>query len=413
MFITYMNPPRYRQLSFEELLSGVENLDALKWGDPTSTRTVIVPRCPAKLERITNYAYLYESLKSFNAFNKELIECATNNKMDVHYRHFNLRKRTYKPRRQGEDYQKWFDKNHRPIDAPDDELQNAQRNLKSILEGTMIASHHSAAYAYVEGRSTVKAVMKHQQWESRWFADFDFSKFFPSTNMEFVISMFRNIYPFEGIVRKYKDGEDVLRKALSICFLNGGLPQGTPISPFITNVMMIPFDHIMANKLHNFQFQNGRVDRLVYTRYADDICVSCRVGFRFKEIEAFIVNTLKELGAPFQLNTSKTHYGNRNGSNYRLGVIINRDNKITPGHEKMKHFKADLNNYVMDRTNGHPWPLEEVQRLSGNLSYLKSIYKATADDKSAETYVEYVVRHMGEKYNLDIKQAIREDLYPR
>ncbi|MCL2052843.1 MAG: hypothetical protein FWG90_00155 [Oscillospiraceae bacterium] len=47
----------------------------------------------------------------------------------------------------------------------------------------------------------------------------------------------------------FGDGVIELQKALSLCFSNGGLPQGTPISPFITNVMMIPLDHKLSNSL--------------------------------------------------------------------------------------------------------------------------------------------------------------------
>ena len=80
--------------------------------------------------------------------------------------------------------------------------------------------------------------------------------------------MLSKIFPFSEMV-KYPYGRDELQKALSLCFLNNGLPQGTPISPFITNVMMIAIDHKISKTLRDFDSR-----RFVYTRYADDLLIS-------------------------------------------------------------------------------------------------------------------------------------------
>jgi RNA-directed DNA polymerase len=130
----------------------------------------------------------------------------------------------------------------RRIDAPQPELMNALRELKMLFEQHMFALYHTTAFAYVRGRSTVDAIKRHQRNESKWFAKFDFADFFGSTTPEFVLNQLSWLFPFSEIV-KDSDRELELRKALSLCFLSGGLPQGTPISPFLTNVMMTPIDH--------------------------------------------------------------------------------------------------------------------------------------------------------------------------
>ena len=101
--------------------------------------------------------------------------------------------------------------------------------------------YHTAAFAYVKKRSTVDAVKRHQKNSSKWFAKLDLHDFFGSTTLDYAISMFSMVFPFSEIVKE-PQGEEALRTAMSLAFLNGGLPQGTPISPLITNVMMIPVD---------------------------------------------------------------------------------------------------------------------------------------------------------------------------
>ena len=41
MYITYLNPPKTRQITFDEILAGVQNVEALHYGGSnTSTMTV-------------------------------------------------------------------------------------------------------------------------------------------------------------------------------------------------------------------------------------------------------------------------------------------------------------------------------------------------------------------------------------
>ena len=104
------------------------------------------------------------------------------------------------------------------------------------------------------------------------------------------------IFPFSEVARTPR-GRNALTKALSLCFLNGGLPQGTPISPMLTNLMMIPFDHAIAGQLWK--------DGFVYTRYADDITISHKYGFDYQEICAKIRAELMQQKAPFELKSKR------------------------------------------------------------------------------------------------------------
>jgi len=72
----------------------------------------------------------------------------------------------------------------RRIDAPVPELMCALRELKMLFETQMFALYRTSAFAYVRGRSTVDAIKRHQQNESKWFLKSDFPNFFGSTTPE-------------------------------------------------------------------------------------------------------------------------------------------------------------------------------------------------------------------------------------
>ena len=187
-----------------------------------------------------------------------------------------------------------------------------------------------------------------------------------------------------------------LEKALSLCFLNNGLPQGTPISPFITNLMMVAIDHKISNGLRNFQNR-----RFVYTRYADDLLISCKVDFDMQQVQQFVITTLTEFDAPFTIKKEKTRYGSSAGRNWNLGLMLNGRNEITIGHKRKKTFKAMINNYLNDKKNGTRWPLNDVQVLSGLISYYRMV---------EEDYINHLLQQCSNKHNLNIERCIKADL---
>ena len=284
---------------------------------------------------------------------------------------------------------------HRRIDAPKEELKGALYQLKAIFEEMFGALYHTSAFAYVKNRSTLNALKRHQANESKWFGKYDLSNFFGSTTVDFIMKMFSMIFPFSEVV-KYQSGKAELEKALSLCSLREVLPQGTPISPTITNIMMIPVDHKLSNTLRNFNGQS-----FVYTRYADDFLISSKYNFKFKDVEQLLVDTLAEFDAPFTIKSEKTRYGSSAGSNWNLGVMLNKDNKITVGYKKKRQFQAMLSSYVMDRLHGQRWDKSDIQQMEGFRNYYRMVEGETIDK---------IIEHIGQKFDVDIVQLIKEDL---
>lgn len=435
-YITYNQPESYRQMTFEEMLAGIIPAAPQNKFSASSTRTRIVQQSDPSFEKIwarTDVVAMIANLKMFNQLHydtyiaqirefeaipkdqrifdykiKSEFENIPNFAQDTErvakaqqayaaetarldgkcYRTFKMRKKS-NPRK------------FRTINAPSEGLSATLTQLKVLLDGMMIRSHHASAFAYVENRSTIDAVKKHQKWGSHWYSHFDFSDFFGSTTHDFLMSQFELIYPFNFIMADSL-GRKELSKALELCFLDGGLPQGTPISPFLTNVMMIPFDHIVTNSLAEYTFPGtNHKERFVYTRYADDLTISARGTFDVKAIERFIISVLVQMNAPFSLNTEKTHYGSRAGSNWNLGLMVNKDNEITVGYRAKKELKRMLNSYILDRQRGDGWELDEIYALQGKISYFRSVEQSTID---------YIINKMNVKYGVDVIADIKADI---
>lgn len=375
-YVTLMQSPIFHQITFDEIIAGNIDLTSIVNNNETNTRTYFSKTLNPKFLERFNIDSMVDVLEEFCNQNAKLYEEERSKLYD----------KFFIPKKSG---------GLREINAPKPALMLALRNLKSIFENQMFALYHTSAFAYVPGRSTIDAVKRHQKNESHWFLKTDFSDFFGNTTPTFLMSMLSMIFPFSEIVKSQR-GYACLSKALDLCFLNGGLPQGTPISPMLTNLMMIPIDHRINNCLRDYKGHH-----YVYTRYADDSLFSSRCNFDKDEIIGFINSTLAEFGAPFTIKDEKTRYGSRAGSNWNLGVMLNKDNEITIGHKNKQRLRAMICNYIMDKKNGIAWDLHDVQVLRGLINYYSMIEK---------DYVDGVIDYNNRKFNTDVIRAMNADM---
>ena len=280
----------------------------------------------------------------------------------------------------------------RQIDAPCDELKSEMSRLVNFIKNDCGVLYHTSAFAYVEGRSIVDNNKKHQKNESNWYLKTDFSGFFPSTTVEFAMKMLSMVFPLSEVCKR-PDGHDALSKAISLSFIDNSLVQGSPLSPFLTNWIMIPIDHAIFNELA------GR--NIVYTRYADDMHISAKEKFPWEEIVNIIKKTLKEFGAPYEIKKEKTHFGSRKGKNWCLGLMINADNNITVGYKKKQQFRAALTSFILDTKNGRRWDMGDVQHLRGLMSY----YTMVEPD-----YFGTIIDRQNKKWDVNVKQMFKQYL---
>ena len=376
--MTYITVKQHRepkQIKWEDVLFdavAIEDLEPKPY-DKTGTLTRVYDKVDQRYMDKINLASMIQKLVKFNTDNEELFK---KNREEL-YRHFTIPKKTG---------------GLRPIDAPVDELQEQLGRLSNILTESFGLLYHTSAFAYIKDRCTVDCVRRHKLNESNWFLKTDFSGFFPNTNLDFTMKMLSMVFPTSEIC-KNEYGREQLRKALSLGFLNDSLPQGTKLSPALTNIIMIPIDHALFNTLAK--------RKIVYTRYADDMFISAQEKFPYKEIVQVIRNTLTEFGAPYVLKDEKTHFGSRKGHNFCLGLCLNADNNITTGYKTKKYFKAAMTNFILDMKNKKPWPIEDVMTLRGKMSYYEMV---------EPEYFREITNRMNAKWNVNIRDMFAKAL---
>ena len=377
-YITVRQSAGIRQMTLDELIYGFCTAPLYRNKDNTNTitRTFSKSNIPEKYIPLYNIRGMVTRLKEFNVKWEKLRSVPRN---DLYHTF-------YIPKKSG---------GLRRIDAPTRDLMTALTELKDILLDDCGALYHTSAFAYIKGRSTLKALQRHQSNDSKWYAKLDLSNFFGSTTMEFTMNMLSVVFPFSEIMT-WADGKEELTKAIELGFLDGGLPQGTPLSPALTNIIMIPIDFEFSKKLRD------KETTFVCTRYADDFIISSRYNFQVKEIEDTLISVMQSFGAPYIIKREKTRYGSSSGQNWNLGLMINKDNQITVGHKRKREFKAMLTNYVMDHKNGKPWDLGDVQVMEGLRSYYTSVEGQTIVD---------IISHIDEKFGVNVMEMIREDLH--
>jgi len=149
-YITIKQQPVYYQISFEDMIAGVQDLSKYVMPNVTATRTYWVDRPNSKLLENTDISGMVEILRLFNQ-SKEALFAQDRASL---YHTFHIPKSSGGLRR---------------IDAPIPELMCALRELKVLFETHMFALYHTTAFAYIRGRSTIDAIKRHQRNESKWF----------------------------------------------------------------------------------------------------------------------------------------------------------------------------------------------------------------------------------------------------
>lgn len=291
-----------------------------------------------------------------------------------HYRRYTIPKKTDPTKK-------------RIIEEPDEHLRIIQNFHKVMIDENLKIQVHDAAFAYVKNRDILASTKRHQANKSRWFLKLDLKDFFPSINQTFMRNQLDMIYPFKFLPQTFMD--NLIKYAL----LNNSLPQGTTISPLLSNLVMVPIDYEITNLLTNYNRHH-----YVYTRYADDIEISCKEKFDPREITDQISQIFRKYNAPFRINTEKTTFGSHAGSNYHLGLNLNKNNIISKGYEKNNKFRAMLYQFAK---NPDAYDYSELNRIAGIISH----YRYIEPDFVRKSIVKY-----NEKCNINIEQELKRRL---
>lgn len=164
-----------------------------------------------------------------------------------------------------------------------------QQAVMQVLQGRWDRTFSKYSYGFRPGRSAHQAVAKAQQYIAagyRWVVDLDLEKFFDQVNHDKLMGK---------IAKRINDQQllKLIRAFLRAGVMEGGLvspvdegtPQGGPLSPLLSNIVLDELDRELERRGHRF------------VRYADDSNIyvrSRRAGERvMRSIKQFITKQLK------------------------------------------------------------------------------------------------------------------------
>lgn len=169
------------------------------------------------------------------------------------------------------------------IDEPEEDLKRVQRLVLRRLLARLRS--HPAAHGFERGRSIVTAALPHAR--RAVVLRMDVHDFFLSTKSERVSSYFRR-------VGWSAEAATLLTR---LCTHRGGLPQGAPTSPRLSNLLNFRLDARLAAL--------ARARGAAYTRYADDMTFSF-ASDEHETLVSVIQTTKKALGDEgYRLHTDR------------------------------------------------------------------------------------------------------------
>jgi len=236
---------------------------------------------------------------------------------------------------------------YREIDVPVPVLLEAQKWIKKeILDKVGV---HESAHGFIRGKSIVSNAKEHLG--AGCILKMDIEDFFPSIKIRRGISIFLNI-GFPPKVSYY---------LAALCFREGALPQGSPASPSISN--------IVAKRLDARLLGLAKANNLKYTRYADDIVFSGdQVG---SHLISSIVSIMHLEG--FRPNTKKTQIVCGRTKKIVTGISISSGKLALPRASVRKikqeaHFLLKRGYWLHVKATGNRDPIL-VERLLGKVGF--------------------------------------------
>ena len=199
---------------------------------------------------------------------------------------------------------------YRKLSVPDEILKAIQRQISEVLLIHMPVSRYAKAYRF--GSSTLRNAKQHVG--KQVVLKLDILHFFDSIRYSTVKD---KVFP-------EKIYAEPLRILLTmLCYHKDALPQGAPISPAITNIILYEFDELMG------QWCQER--DIAYTRYCDDMTFSG--DFEAVEVIRFVRTELKKLG--FLLNEQKTRIQRPGQQQTVTGIVVNEKMSIPADYRRI------------------------------------------------------------------------------
>lgn len=290
----------------------------------------------------------------------------------------------------------------RLLEIPSKELRQEQRRILQycyVLRDAGLLQVSNVAHGFLPYRGVHTAILKHSL-ESPVFICLDVKDFFPNCPVDVCEDKMR----YAGLSRA------CVEYMMKCCTWQGPtytqrhFPQGSPTSPFLTNVIMFDVDCMIAS----YARKNG----FLYTRYADDIQLSLLPGMqntdRFNELTrckdyTFVdifygIEAILKDHLGLELKHTKDHVIWRwsRCKPQMLGIVLRDDNKgYNAPKRRRRNVRAALHNLAWKvKENGDVAYKEDIQQWASikgsidNMDWIRSFspdYNASSADPIIQT----------------------------
>jgi RNA-directed DNA polymerase len=237
----------------------------------------------------------------------------------------------------------------RNIAAPMPRLKAAQHWLyETILSKIQL---HDAAHGFVHERSIVSNATPHLKAEL--VINLDLKDFFPTIDFHRVKGMFRALGYSEqlaiifALLSTEPETDEVEIDGSTYYVARGErhLPQGSPASPVITNIICRRMDARFRGLAKKFGY--------TYTRYADDLTFSAS-GEPVKEVKRLLAHVRQIIAdEDFKLHPKKLRIMRKGARKEVTGIVVNEKPAII--REEYRRFRSLVFQVEKDGPQGKHW----------------------------------------------------------
>ncbi len=258
----------------------------------------------------------------------------------------------------------------RHIAAPKTQLKAAQRQvLEQILQKAEVSD---LSHGFLKARSILTSAKTHHT-SPDLLINIDLENFFPTITFERVRGLYQS-FGYSGYIASLlamlctyceRMPLEIKGETKYIKISERVLPQGSPASPMITNIICRNMD----KRIDGLCKKLG----LTYTRYADDMSFSYMGDTENLAIGSFLNSINKIIESEgFHMKKEKTHILRKNNRQYITGIVINNEEIGVP-KKWVKILKASIHNAEKLKDSGGSVSNKTIYEISGKIAWLKSV----------------------------------------